>query len=216
MAERGKFETTGQLRCFVRYLPATGLVPDVSALMRRAIQFRSHPRGPLHGRRRIDFFVSDTGADDGEGDRMAAQCRGSSGAVESHCLSQAAIAAIQRTTFRPTKKVSPGPRQFPYLQLTNEHFERAIGPSPDAAAAPGAAAAQSGQPAGDAQTATQCAAESGAVDAQSGADAVHFPVHFPVQQPSATGSNQTQKPLTESGVMRRVASCREPLLYTKV
>lgn len=96
-----------------------------------------------------------------------------------------------------------------YLQLTDEHFERAIGPA--AGAAP-AMSAQSGELDPEAQSTTRRAAESGAVDAQSGADAVHFPV----QQPSVTGGNQTQKPLTESGVMRRVASCREPIRFSQV
>ncbi|MBI1312017.1 tyrosine-type recombinase/integrase [bacterium] len=81
-----------------------------------------------------------------------------------------------------------------YLQLTDEHFERAVGPSAEA------------------ETATQRAAESGAVDVRSGADALQNPV----QQPHAIRSNQTQKPLTESGVIRRVSSYREPLRYTKV
>ncbi len=81
-----------------------------------------------------------------------------------------------------------------YLQLTDEHFERAVG-TPEQAAAP-------------AVNATESLAESGARLARS--------VHIPVQQPAATTRDQTQEPLTESGVMRRVASCREPLRYGSV
>lgn len=78
-----------------------------------------------------------------------------------------------------------------YLQLTDEHFERAVRSESES---------------------SKRAAESGAVGAQSGADALHFPV----QQPAAELRNQTQKPLTESGVMLRVANFREPFRYGSV
>lgn len=79
-----------------------------------------------------------------------------------------------------------------YLQLTDEHFERAVRPGSDSA--------------------EQRAAESGAVDAPSGADAVHFPV----QQPAAMSRPETQKPLTESGVMRSKSKSCEPVRLAKV
>ena len=61
-----------------------------------------------------------------------------------------------------------------YLQVTDEHFQRAV----------------------------KSGAESGAVDAESGAQAAHFPA----QQSAASSRVDTKKPLTESGVTRSSAS----------
>lgn len=70
-----------------------------------------------------------------------------------------------------------------YLQVTDDHFAKAV----------------------------KGGAESGAVDAKSGAQAAHFPT----QQPAASSRVDTKKPLTESGVTRSSASDCEAVRYRK-